>query len=141
MGFLGNYEHTVDDRGRVAIPARYRGNFPGGIAIILPLDDGCLQVYPEPAYQEMTQQVRAAPLTTLEGRRLRRRFTGRSFETELDRQGRILIPAPTRDKLGLDGAVTIVGTEECLEIWPRQAWEQEEQQPEPIPSSAQEQVD
>jgi MraZ protein len=124
----------------VAIPARYRGDFPGRIAIILPLPEGCLQVYPEPAYKEMTEQVRAAPLTTLQGRRLRRRFAGRSFETELDRQGRILIPASTREKLGLNGAVVIVGTEECLEIWPAEGWEEEEDESE-VPSTGQGQVD
>ena len=65
MAFIGNYEHTLDDKGRVAIPAKYRADFPGRRAIIIPLSDGCLQVYPEPAFREMLRDVRAKPVTDL----------------------------------------------------------------------------
>ena len=140
MAFLGNYEHTLDDRGRVAIPAKYRADFPGRLAVIIPLPEGCLQVYPEPEFREMSEQVHTAPRTTIEGRRLRRQFEGQSFEAELDRQGRILIPLRTREKIGLNGGVVIVGTGECLEIWPADAWEKETEQS-MVPPTGQERVD
>ncbi len=141
MAFLGNYEHTLDDKGRVAIPAKYRADFPGRIAIIIPLADGCLQVYPEPAFREMLQDVRSKPVTDLAGRRLRRQFEGQSFEAELDRQGRILIPARSREKIGLDGTVIIVGTGECLEIWTEEGWEKEIEDSMNVPSMGQDRVD
>ncbi|MCH8051359.1 MAG: division/cell wall cluster transcriptional repressor MraZ [Chloroflexi bacterium] len=141
MAFLGNYEHTLDDKGRVAIPAKYRADFPGQLAIIIPLSDGCLQVYPEPAFREMLRDIRSTPVTDLAGRRLRRQFEGQSFEAELDRQGRILIPARSREKIGLDGTVIIVGTGECLEIWTEEGWEKEMEESMNVPSTGQDRVD
>ena len=88
MAFLGNYEHTLDDKGRVAIPAKYRADFPGRIAIIIPLADGCLQVYPEPAFREMLQDVRSKPVTDLAGRRLPRQLERPSFAVAPARPGR-----------------------------------------------------
>ena len=125
MTFTGNYEHTLDDRGRVAIPARYRESFPGRMAMLVPLLEGCLQVFPQPAFAKMTEEFAAHPLTSPEGRRLRRLIAGQAFEAELDRQGRILIPVRQREDLGLDGTVVVVGTTECLEIWPAAAWTKE----------------
>ncbi|MCH7484352.1 MAG: division/cell wall cluster transcriptional repressor MraZ [Chloroflexi bacterium] len=141
MTFLGNYEHTLDDRGRVAIPAKYRADFPGRRAVIIPLPEGCLQVYPEPAFRKMLEDVRSKPLTDLAGRRLRRQFEGQSFEAELDRQGRILIPARSREKIGLNGTVIIVGTGECLEIWTQEGWDKEVEETTKVPPTGQDQVD
>jgi MraZ protein len=141
MTFTGNYEHTLDDRGRVAIPARYRDEFPGRIAMLVPLPEGCLQVFPHPAFQELTKEFQALPQTSPEGRRLRRQVAGQAFEAELDRQGRILIPVRQREQLGMDGAVVIVGAAECLEIWPAASWEREVASSMTAPSTGQEQVD
>ncbi len=125
MAFRGTYEHTLDDRGRVAIPARYRHEFPDNRVVITPGVDGCLEVYSEPGFQERSDRVAAEPDTTKLGRRSRRLFDARSFDTELDRQGRILIPATYREMVGLNGAIVIVGRRECLEIWDPVKWEQE----------------
>jgi MraZ protein len=142
MTFTGNYEHTLDDRGRVAIPARYRESFPGRSAVLVPLPEGCLQVFPQPAFEDMTEEFKALPLTTEEGRELRRHIAGEAFEAELDRQGRIVIPVRQRQELGLDGAVVVVGTSECLEIWPAAAWERRKsRKPANAPSAGQERVD
>jgi len=124
MPFRGTYEHTLDDRGRVAIPARYRGEFPGNIVLTLG-GEGCIEVYPEEGFLRMSDQVASEPATSVIGRRSRRLFDAQSFDTELDRQGRILIPARFREVVGLNGAVTIVGRRECLEIWDPRKWEQE----------------
>jgi MraZ protein len=127
MAFRGTYEHTVDDRGRVAIPARYRHEFAGGVVLTLS-PEGCVEVYNEDGFNEMSKLVTAEPATHLKGRRLRRRLSARSWDTELDRQGRILIPAQFREAAQLNGAVTINGRVECLEIWNRDRWREEEQQ-------------
>lgn len=125
MAFRGNFDHTLDDRGRVAIPAKYRTDFPNNTAVITPSPEGCLRVFPEAAFQAMSAEVAEAPATTTEGRRRRRMFDAQAFDAELDRQGRILIPASLRELAGLNGSVVVAGARECLEIWDRARWQQE----------------
>lgn len=124
MAFRGTYEHTVDDRGRVAIPARYRHEFAEG-AVLAASPEGCVEVYTVDGFDEMSRLVTAEPATHLRGRRLRRGFFGRSWDAELDRQGRILIPQTLREEARLDGAVVINGRRECLEVWNRDRYEEE----------------
>jgi MraZ protein len=124
MAFRGEYEHTVDDRGRVAIPARYRHEFVDGVVLALSAD-GCLEVYTPQGYEEMSTLVTAEPATHLKGRRLRRGFFARSWDAELDGQGRILIPAQLREAGQLNGSVIINGRRECLEVWNRDRWQKE----------------
>ncbi len=124
MAFRGTYEHTVDDRGRVAIPARYRHEFAEGL-VLTRSPDGCVEIYTPDGYDEMSNLVTAEPATHLKGRRLRRRVFGRSWDAELDRQGRILIPAQLREAAQLNGAVIVYGRDECLEVWNRDRWEKE----------------
>lgn len=125
MAFRGSFEHTLDDRGRVAIPAKYRAEFPNNTAVITPSPEGCLRVFPEAAFQQMSEEVASVPATTLEGRRARRLFDAQAFDAELDRQGRILIPAPLRQSAGLNGVVVVAGNRECLEIWNPERWRRE----------------
>lgn len=124
MAFRGTFEHSVDDRGRVAIPARYRHLFGEGV-VLVQSPEGCVEIYTPQGYDEMSRLVTAEPATHLKGRRLRRGFFARSWDAELDRQGRILIPAPLRESSQLDGVVIISGRQECLEVWNRERWEQE----------------
>lgn len=124
MGFRGNFEHTLDDRGRVALPAKYRDQF-GTKAVLTMSPDGCVQVFTKEGFDRMSEDVRKDSPKTLAGRRARRIFDGQSFDAELDRQGRILIPAKFREMARLNGAVVIVGCGEWLEIWEPSAWEAE----------------
>lgn len=116
VDFRGKYEHTVDDRGRVSIPARYRNEFAGGIVLVMSAD-GCIEVYTEAGFNDVASHVAVEPPTSPEGRRARRAFYSESFDTELDRQGRILIPPRLRQLAAVDGTVVIAGRKECLEIW------------------------
>jgi MraZ protein len=137
MSFRGSFEYSLDDRGRVAIPAKYRTEFPNNFAVITPSSDGCLQVYPLAAFEEMSEAYAKNPATTLAGRRSRRKFNADAFDAELDRQGRILIPAKLRAQASLNGAVVVVGNYECLEIWNPEAWGREREwsaQEEPSPN-------
>jgi MraZ protein len=121
MSFRGTYEHTLDDRGRVALPARYRQEFLAGVILTIG-PEGCIEVYTPAGFDQMSDDFASDPATTLTGRRSRRRFDAQSFDTELDRQGRILVPARFRQMAGLNGAVTIIGRRECLEIWNPESW-------------------
>jgi MraZ protein len=137
MPFRGSFEHTLDDRGRVAIPAKYRDQFPNNMAVVTPSPEGCLRVFPEGAFQKMSEEFASTPATTVEGRRLRRMFDAAAFDAELDRQGRILISARLREHAGLDGAVIVAGNRECLEIWEPGRWERELAQAEATSPEAQ----
>ncbi len=116
MDFRGTYEHTVDHRGRVALPARYRHEFLEGVVLTMSVE-ACIEVYNPAGFTHMSDQLASQPATTLEGRRSRRNFDAGSFDTELDKQGRILIPARFREAAGVNGAVVIAGCREYLEIW------------------------
>lgn len=124
MGFRGLYDHRVDDRGRVAIPARYREQFLAG-AVVNMSPDGCVQVYTQQGFDEKSNREASIPDTALTGRRSRRRFDATSFDVELDRQGRILLPQRFREEADLRGPVVIAGVRECLEIWNPERWEEE----------------
>jgi MraZ protein len=125
MQFRGNAEHTIDDRGRLAIAAKWRPGFPGNTAVIIPSPDGCLQVLPEPEFQKLSEQYATSDATTLAGRRARRLFDAQAFDAELDRQGRLLIPASLRQLAALDGNVIVVGSRELLEVWNPGRWREE----------------
>lgn len=124
MGFRGLYDHTVDDRGRVAIPARYRQEFIAG-AVLNMSADGCVQVYTPQGFEEKSNREASVPDTAQFGRRSRRRFDATSFDVELDRQGRILLPPRLREGAALQGPVVIAGVRECLEIWNPERWDEE----------------
>ena len=115
VDFRGRYEHTVDDRGRVSLPPRYRNEFNRGVIVQMGAD-GCIDVYTEEGFQEVASHV-VEPPTTSGGRRARRVHYSDSFDTELDRQGRILIPPRLRQAAAVNGTVIITGRKECLEIW------------------------
>ncbi len=124
MAFRGTHEHTVDDRGRVALPARYRHELAEGIVLTVG-PEGCIEIYTTSGFAEMSDLVAAEPSTTLAGRQSRRRFDSQSWDAELDGQGRILIPARFREAAGLQGPVIIAGRRECLEIWSPEGWRRE----------------
>ncbi len=123
MTFKGTWEHTLDDKGRVALPAKYRQEFVQGIVLVL-ANDGCIEVYAPAGHQEMSDLIAAEPPNTPRGKFLRRQFDANSWDAEMDRQGRIPIPKPLREAAGINGAVMIRGCREYLEIWDPQRHEQ-----------------
>lgn len=121
MFFSSTYEHSLDDKGRVAIPARYRHLFADG-GFLVQGNDGCLEVYAASEFERMAQRVSGESPTSPHGRRLRRGFFARAWDIGLDRQGRILVPAALREWAGLNGPVVLAGRLECLEIWSPERW-------------------
>lgn len=128
----GNFDLVLDDRGRLAVPARYRHLFERGGRLVLGAD-GQVELWTTEGYSAASLAYTEQPITTLEGRRLRRQRYGWAWEVELDRQGRVLIPPKLRQKGDLDGAVVVWGRGDCLEIWNRQRWEEQEAQMEQGP--------
>lgn len=126
-GFRGLFEHQLDDRGRLAVPARYRGRFENG-GIVMPGPDGSIDLYTPDEYERVVaERIDEAPRGRA-SRRLRRALYANTFEVQLDRQGRILLPQRFRSTHQLGGATVIAGNGECLEIWSSERWNAEQQQ-------------
>ncbi len=124
MAFRGTFAHSLDNRGRMAVPARYRATFAEG-GVVTQGADGCLELYTAAEFDRTAEQMTSEPASQQRGRRLRRALYGRSSEVELDGQGRILIPARFRESAQLTGQAVLLGRRECLEIWSPEVWERE----------------
>jgi MraZ protein len=120
--FTGEHEHTIDDKGRLTLPARFREALAAGVVLARGLD-GQIDVYPQAAWDSVVQS-RLAELDPLsrEARQLRRFFFAGAADTEPDRQGRVLVPGVLARHAGLGRDVVIAGVDDHLEIWNRQAW-------------------
>jgi MraZ protein len=122
---LGEYEHTIDDKNRLTLPAKFREAMAVGIVVTRGMD-GCLYAYPRTEWLERFQS-RVGGLDPLqpEARKLQRHFFSGAAEAELDKQGRIMIPAPLLRYAGLTRDVVVAGVHDHLEIWDREAWRRE----------------
>jgi MraZ protein len=117
MYFTGVYEYSMDDRGRIPLPPRFRRDLQDGVVLTQGTPDRCLRVYPNAKFDEMASLIMTQPLTTEEGRVARRVFFSSAFPTELDGQGRVLVPPPLRRWANLAGEVVVTGSGEVMEIW------------------------
>lgn len=126
--FWGHYEHSLDSKNRVAIPAKFRQQIPDGRVIVTKFFDGCLAVYPESEWEELveTQLTKINPLTSREGQeehRIVRRLTGSAFPCEVDKQGRIGLSAYHLKQAGIRKEVVFKGLNNKFEIWDKDRWE------------------
>ena len=122
MLFLGRHDYSMDERGRIPMPPRYREALMHGIVLTEGTPDRCLRAYPMDEFEKTAANYMSSPITTAEGRLLRRNFFSAAHDTELDRQGRVLIPANLRTFAGLTGQVVISGAAEAIEIWDAAAY-------------------
>lgn len=119
--FLGEFEHAIDDKGRVAVPARFREELSEGLVLTRGFD-ACLQAFPRARWQELSAKVSSLSLGSPEARTLRRILFSNAAEVEVDRQGRILIPQNLREYAGLAEQVVITGMDNYFEIWSSDRW-------------------
>lgn len=120
--FTGEYRHAVDVKGRIAVPARFRAQLDGG-AVVARWLDTCLAIFPMAAWDELATKVGSLPMTDPNGRLLQRRLFAGAFETELDRQGRVLVPQSLRAFAGLEEEVMVLGSRDHAEIWAPARWD------------------
>lgn len=119
--FLGEYTHTLDDKNRLTIPAKFRAALAGG-GIVTRGYEKCLLVYTASAFAALSARVRALSPTDPTHRALFRHTFAGASEVELDRQGRILIPAYLRDYATLADECVVVGVGDWLEVWNPADW-------------------
>jgi MraZ protein len=119
--FLGEYEHTIDAKGRIAVPAKFRAQMDSG-AVVSKGMGTCLSVYTMQRWREKSDEL-ASGKTSDELRDFERRIYPSASEIELDAQGRMIIPAKLRGYAGLGNEATVAGVRDHFEIWDREAWQ------------------
>ena len=118
---MGEYNHTIDAKGRLIIPARFR-ELLGEEFILTKGLDGCLSIYPMDAWEVFETKLRALPLTNKNARTFTRFFVAGATNCELDKQGRILVPQTLREFAGLEKEVVLTGNLDRIEIWSKEKW-------------------
>ena len=114
--FMNEYRHTIDAKGRMILPARFREELGTRFVLSRGIDQ-CLTIYPMEHWQTLTTSLQKLSFTKSNVRKLRRFLIGSSTEMECDRQGRILIPAHLREYAGLKKEALVIGTGATIEIW------------------------
>ena len=121
--FMGEYNHSVDAKGRLIVPAKFREQLGEEFVVTKGLD-GCLFVYPQEEWKHIEDKFREVPLTTKDARKFSRFFFAGAASCELDKQGRILIPGVLREYAGLEKDVVLVRVLSRFEIWDKHKWEE-----------------
>lgn len=119
--FMGEYNHSIDAKGRLIIPSKFRELLGEEFVITRGLD-GCLSIYPMDEWGTFEEKLKALPLTSKSARTFSRFFVSGATSCEVDRQGRILIPQPLREFAGLDKDVVLTGNVNRIEVWSREKW-------------------
>ena len=119
--FMGEYNHTVDTKGRLIIPSKFR-ELLGDEFIVTKGLDGCLFVFPQDEWQAFEEKLRTLPLTQKGARQFTRFFVAGATMCELDKQGRILVPAALREFAGLTKDVVLTGNLTRIEVWSKEKW-------------------
>ena len=119
--FIGEYEHSVDAKGRVIMPAKLRDDI-GEKFILTKGLDGCLFAYSQNEWLNFEEKLKTLPLTNKNARDFVRFFLSGAIECEIDKQGRFLIPSNLRSYAMLDKEIVIIGVGTRIEIWNRDVW-------------------
>ncbi len=119
--FLGQFQHNLDEKGRLMVPARFRELLEGG-AYITQGFDHCLMVMTAGYFQQVYERLNGLNLTELPARQLRRQMLSNAYPVEIDKVGRVLIPQNLRQLVVFDGEVILAGQGEYFEVWSPAEW-------------------
>lgn len=119
--FLGEYIHTIDEKGRITIPAKYRGELAAGLVVTRGFDQN-LMIFPQEEWDKLATKLAERPLGDDSVRTFRRRLFAGATDLSPDRQGRIIVPQYLREFAGIDGDVVIAGMYNYVELWNAEAW-------------------
>ena len=120
--FIGEFQHTIDTKGRVAIPAKFRSDLSEGAVITRGLD-GCLFLYPKNEWTKLARRIAELPISKSNARAFARLMLAGAMAVDFDKQGRVVIPFYLRDYAGLRHEAIITGLFNRLEIWSQNRWE------------------
>ena len=120
--FYGEYQHTLDPKGRVIVPSKFREELGDRFIITKGLDN-CLFAYSSEEWTSLQAKLKALPLTNKDARAFTRFFFAGAAECEVDKQGRILVPQNLREYAGLDKDISVIGVSTRVELWDKIRWE------------------
>ncbi|NMB26744.1 MAG: division/cell wall cluster transcriptional repressor MraZ [Tissierellia bacterium] len=119
--FIGEYQHTIDNKGRVIMPSKFREDLGSNFIMTKGLDN-CLFVYPMDEWIVLQEKLKSLPFTNRDARAFVRFFFAGATECTLDKQGRILIPGNLREHAKLEKDATIIGVATRIELWSNEEW-------------------
>lgn len=119
---MGEYNHTIDTKGRLIIPSKFRETLGEEFVVTKGLD-GCLFVYDNKEWAAFEEKLKSLPLTNKDARQFVRFFLAGAAMAEVDKQGRILVPSVLREFAGLEKEVVLIGVASRVEIWSKERWE------------------
>jgi MraZ protein len=127
LSFLGQYEHTLDVKNRLTIPAKFRTQLSEGV-VLAKEQEACIAIRPATAWDRFTEEMRSmGSLWDQDYRDFQRRYTAGAFDGQLDAAGRIMLPQALIEKAGLSREVVLIGNLDRIEVWDRARWRQEEE--------------
>jgi MraZ protein len=127
LSFLGQYEHTLDAKNRLTIPAKFRAQLSEGI-VLAKEQETCIAIRPATAWNRFTEEMRdLGTFWDQDYRDFQRRYAAGAFDAQLDAAGRIMLPQSLIDKAQLSREVVLVGNLDTIEVWDRARWRREEE--------------
>ena len=128
----GEYDHAIDDKGRVTVPAKFRSRLDGGLVVTKGIDP-CLWLYPADVWAELAQEINGLPVTDPKAREFKRQAFGGASHSVPDRQGRVILPPYLREYADLDNQAVIIGLFDHCEIWNPRRWRELQQRSDESP--------
>ncbi len=127
MAFRGHFEHTLDAKNRLSIPARFRASFSAGV-VLAKDPEPCMAVWTPDTHEAIIERAlgNLNPMGS-EYRKLSRFYQGNSFEIDLDASGRVILPAPLLAHAGIAKEVVVVGVGDHLEVWSAERWQRQQE--------------
>lgn len=123
--FLGEFVHSIDEKNRLAIPARFRQDFADGLYLTKGVDR-CLYLLTPDGWNRLAERIAALPSMQADARKIQRHFFSGAAPLVPDKLGRIVIPQPLRAYAGLENEVVLAGVHSRVEVWHRQAWDEQQ---------------
>ncbi len=121
--FMGEYQHNIDAKGRIIVPSKFREGLGDQFVVTRGLDQ-CLFAYPMNEWRQLEEKLKKLPLTKKDARAFTRFFFSGAVECEIDKQGRINIPAPLRKYADIEKECAVIGVSNRVEFWASQHWNQ-----------------
>ncbi|NMB18001.1 MAG: division/cell wall cluster transcriptional repressor MraZ [Erysipelothrix sp.] len=121
--FMGEYQHNLDTKGRIIIPAKFRDEL-GDTMVVTRWLDGCLAIYTMEQWQALYEKLQTLPATKREARRFTHMIMAKASECNLDSQGRIRLPAPLIKEASLEKECVVIGVSDHVEIWNKERWDE-----------------
>lgn len=120
--FIGEYQHSIDEKGRMAVPAKFRAKLQQGAVVTKGLDN-CLVIYPRAEWEKLAEKLSSLPISQANTRAFSRLMLAGAMDIELDKQGRMIIPEYLRTFAELSKKVVLAGLYNRIEVWEAAKWE------------------